>query len=138
VSPPNGSRRSDASIKPGTTISSLFCIRCKIKSPIQTEAFKTNYINILRHFLYFIPDSSVAGEGCEYCVRAKGLLNDAGIEFEELLLNRDYNEATIRAISGEATVPQVFINGERIGGSENLEQFLKRPRIASAVMQLPG
>jgi glutaredoxin len=58
------------------------------------------------------------------------LLNDAGIEFEELLLNRDYNEATIRAISGEATVPQVFINGERIGGSENLEQFLKQPRAA--------
>jgi glutaredoxin-like protein len=69
-------------------------------------------------------------EGCEYCVRAKGLLNDAGIEFEELLLNRDYNEATIRAISGEATVPQVFINGERIGGSENLEQFLKQSRAA--------
>ena len=62
-------------------------------------------------------------EGCPFCVRAKGLLHDAGIDFEELVLNRDFNESTIRAISGEATVPQVFIDGERIGGLEALEQY---------------
>jgi len=64
-------------------------------------------------------------EGCPYCVRAKGMLRDAGIEFEELVLNRDFSEATIRAISGEATVPQVFINGERIGGSEALAKYFE-------------
>ena len=63
-------------------------------------------------------------EGCPYCVRAKGLLHDAGIRFEELVLNRDYSEATLRAVSGKATVPQVFINGEYIGGAEDLEQYL--------------
>jgi glutaredoxin-like protein len=63
-------------------------------------------------------------EGCPYCVRAKGLLHDAGIRFEELVLNRDYSESTLRAVSGKATVPQVFINGEYIGGSEHLEQYL--------------
>jgi glutaredoxin-like protein len=63
-------------------------------------------------------------EGCPYCVRAKGMLRDAGIEFEELVLNRDFSESTIRAVSGKATVPQVFINGERIGGSEELEAYL--------------
>ena len=63
-------------------------------------------------------------EGCPFCVRAKGLLHDAGIKFEELVLNRDYTEASIRAISGETTVPQVFINGERVGGSEALEAWL--------------
>jgi len=67
-------------------------------------------------------------EGCQYCVRAKGMLKDAGIEFEELVLNRDFHESTIRAISGESTVPQVFINGERIGGSESLEKYLKLSR----------
>lgn len=65
-------------------------------------------------------------EGCEFCVRAKGLLNDAQIAFDELVLNRDFNETTIRAVSGAATVPQVFINGERIGGSEELQQFLAK------------
>jgi glutaredoxin-like protein len=63
-------------------------------------------------------------EGCEYCVRAKGMLNDARISFEELVLNRDYTEATIRAVSGRSTVPQVFINGDYIGGSEELEHYL--------------
>jgi len=62
-------------------------------------------------------------EGCPYCVRAKGMLHDAGIEFEELVLNRDFSESTIRAISGKSTVPQVFINGELIGGSEDLEAY---------------
>jgi glutaredoxin-like protein len=65
-------------------------------------------------------------EGCPYCVRAKGMLHDAGIQFEELVLNRDYTEATIRAVSGRTTVPQVFINGEHIGGSEDLEEYLAK------------
>ena len=69
-------------------------------------------------------------EGCEFCVRAKGLLNDAGIDFEELVLNQDYNEATIRAISGKTTVPQVFINGQRIGGSEQLAIYLTQSKAA--------
>jgi len=65
-------------------------------------------------------------EGCPYCVRAKGMLHDAGIEFEELVLNRDFSESTIRAVSGRSTVPQVFINGEHIGGSEELEAYLTK------------
>ena len=69
-------------------------------------------------------------EGCEYCVRAKGILNDAGIKFEELVLNRDYTEATLRAVSGMSTVPQVFINGDYIGGSEDLEQHMTRGKAA--------
>jgi glutaredoxin-like protein len=62
-------------------------------------------------------------EGCPFCVRAKGMLRDAGMDFEELVLNRDFSEATIRAISGETTVPQVFIDGERIGGADALETY---------------
>ncbi len=63
-------------------------------------------------------------EGCEFCARAKQMLGDAGIPYEELVLNRDYTEATLRAVSGRSTVPQVFINGKHIGGSEELEQYL--------------
>jgi glutaredoxin-like protein len=62
--------------------------------------------------------------GCPFCVRAKGLLNDAGLEYDELVLNRDFHESTVRAISGDSMVPQVFINGERIGGSEEVEKYL--------------
>ena len=63
-------------------------------------------------------------DGCPYCARAKGMLHDADIQFEELVLNRDFHESTIRAVSGRTTVPQIFINGEYIGGSEELEHYL--------------
>jgi glutaredoxin-like protein len=62
--------------------------------------------------------------GCPWCARAKGLLHDAGIAFEDMVLNRDFSEATLRAVSGRSTVPQVFINGRHIGGSEELEAWL--------------
>lgn len=63
-------------------------------------------------------------DGCPFCVRAKGLLNDAGIEFEELVLNRDYTDRTLRAVSTNTTYPQVFINGQLIGGSDDLTEWL--------------
>jgi glutaredoxin-like protein len=69
-------------------------------------------------------------EGCEYCVRAKGLLRDAGIVFDELVLNRDFSESTIRAVSGKSSLPQVFINGDYIGGSEDLERYFNRKQAA--------
>jgi len=63
--------------------------------------------------------------GCPFCARAKGLLNDAGIEFEELILNRDYTDRSLRAIAHATSYPQVFIDGERIGGSDDLEAWLQ-------------
>ena len=65
-------------------------------------------------------------EGCPFCVRAKGLLTDAGIEFEELVLNRDYTDRTLRAVSTNTTYPQVFINGQLIGGSDELADWLTK------------
>ena len=69
-------------------------------------------------------------EGCPFCVRAKELLRDVGIEFDELVLNRDFAESTIRAVSGRSMVPQVFINGNLIGGSEELEIYLSSSQAA--------
>jgi glutaredoxin-like protein len=62
--------------------------------------------------------------GCPFCARAKGMLNDAGIEFEELVLNRDYTDRTLRAVADATSYPQVFIDGQHIGGSEELERWL--------------
>ncbi len=62
--------------------------------------------------------------GCPFCAKAKGLLRDAGYEFEELLLNRDYTDRTLRAVTTRTSFPQVYINGEHIGGSDELEAWL--------------
>ncbi|WP_078121230.1 glutathione peroxidase [Thiosocius teredinicola] len=71
-------------------------------------------------------------EGCPFCVRAKGMLRDAGIQYDELVLNQDYSEVTLRAVAGASMVPQVFINGEHIGGSDKLEEYLgKRDKAAA-------
>lgn len=62
--------------------------------------------------------------GCPHCARAKALLTEAGIEFEALELNKDYTDRTLRAVTGAQTFPQVFLDGQLIGGAEELESWL--------------
>lgn len=61
--------------------------------------------------------------GCEFCAKAKETLKKNNIEFEELVLNKDFTIKSLVAVSGTTKVPQVFANGERIGGSDELEQL---------------
>jgi glutaredoxin-like protein len=82
---------------------------------------------------YLAPDDAVpldvtvfTRNGCPHCARAKGLLRDAGIEFEELRLNREYTDQTLRAVAAATSVPQVFIGGEHIGGADELERWLSK------------
>jgi glutaredoxin-like protein len=70
------------------------------------------------------PVLMLARHGCRYCARAKQLLQDKGIAFDAVYLGDELTMQGVRAASGEATVPQVFIDGKRIGGSEQLEAFL--------------
>ena len=65
-------------------------------------------------------------EGCGYCVRAKQLLKDLGYEYAELSLDHRNRGRIVGAIAGAQTVPQVFINGQRIGGFEELERWAKK------------
>lgn len=63
--------------------------------------------------------------GCPFCAKAKALLEDHGLQYEEITLNRQVTTKTLKAVSGAATTPQVFIDGKLIGGSEALEAYLK-------------
>jgi glutaredoxin-like protein len=65
-------------------------------------------------------------EGCGYCARAKKLLKDLGYEYSEVPLGNANRSRIVGAITGKGTVPQVFINGERIGGLEDLEKWSKK------------
>ena len=64
-------------------------------------------------------------KGCPHCTRAKTALENAGIPFEELVLNRDFSDRGIRAMTDRTTFPQVFIGGRLIGGADALEDWLK-------------
>jgi peroxiredoxin/glutaredoxin len=63
--------------------------------------------------------------GCPHCARAKGLLRDADIAFEALELNTNYTDRTLRAVADATSLPQVFVNGEKIGGADDLEAWLE-------------
>ncbi|NAW88292.1 glutathione peroxidase [Photobacterium halotolerans] len=62
--------------------------------------------------------------GCPFCAKAKQNLIDKGLQFEEVILGKDATTVSLRAVSGRSTVPQVFIGGKHIGGSEELEAYL--------------
>lgn len=62
---------------------------------------------------------------CPYCAKAKQLLRDRGLQYEEISLGRDATLVSLRAVTGRATVPQVFIGGRHIGGSDDLEHYLQ-------------
>ena len=66
--------------------------------------------------------SIVTKPGCPYCAKAKDLLQKKGIQYEELVLGKDLTAVSLHALSGELTVPQVFIDGKLIGGSDKLQE----------------
>ena len=54
---------------------------------------------------------------------AKALLEAKGYVYEEIILGQHASLTSLKAISGRETVPQVFIGGEHIGGSDDLEKY---------------
>jgi glutaredoxin-like protein len=65
-------------------------------------------------------------EGCQYCAKAKSLLSELGYDYAEIPLAHTVRSKVVGAVTGANTVPQVFINGELIGGLDELERWAKR------------
>ena len=61
-----------------------------------------------------------AKEGCPFCARAKTMLNERGIDYEAVNVGKNVSTRSLFAATGATTVPQVFIDGQLIGGSEAL------------------
>ncbi|KTE30868.1 MULTISPECIES: glutaredoxin 3 [unclassified Sphingopyxis] len=59
---------------------------------------------------------------CPYCTRAKALLDGKGAEYQEIdvTMDRAGFEAMVERAGGRRTVPQIFIDGKHIGGSDDL------------------
>ncbi|AJJ18357.1 MULTISPECIES: glutaredoxin 3 [Yersinia] len=58
---------------------------------------------------------------CPFCHRAKALLNNKGAAFHEIAIDSDpAKREEMIARSGRTTVPQVFIDGQHIGGCDDL------------------
>lgn len=62
---------------------------------------------------------------CPYGVRAKRMLEEAGYEVEDRLLRSREEVDAFEDANRVTTTPQIFIGDERIGGSDDLELYLK-------------
>lgn len=62
------------------------------------------------------------GLACGYCQRAKALLSQKGVDFEEILVSLDpaLRDEMIARANGARTVPQIFIDDIHVGGCDEL------------------
>lgn len=72
------------------------------------------------------PISLFTKEGCPFCAKAKAMLTEQGMKYEEIPIGKNITTRTLLAITGKTTVPQIFIGGKYIGGSDDLEECLKK------------
>jgi glutaredoxin 3 len=63
---------------------------------------------------------------CPFCDQAKALLTQRGIVFEEKKVGEGYSrEDLLEAVPSARTVPQIFLDGELVGGFTELKQRLQ-------------
>jgi len=65
-------------------------------------------------------------KNCPHCTRAKQLLDAHGLAYEVIELSKDITEKSLSTITNATTVPQIYINGEHIGGSDELERYFTK------------
>lgn len=64
-------------------------------------------------------------DNCPYCVQAKQLLSIKGIDYEEKKIGEGYTkEDLLEAVPTARSVPQIFLNGELVGGFTELRAHL--------------
>ncbi len=72
-----------------------------------------------------------ATQSCPYCIAARNLLRNKGVEYELIDVGRD---PTLRAdmarrADGRRTVPQIFIDGVGVGGSDDIHALDRQGRL---------
>ena len=68
---------------------------------------------------------------CPYCVRARALLRNKGVDFKDIDIEAEpeRRREMLRRAGGRSSVPQIFINGEHIGGSDELYALERAGRL---------
>jgi glutaredoxin 3 len=68
---------------------------------------------------------------CPYCLAAKRLLDRKGVAYHEVDVSRDaeQRQAMMARARGRHTVPQIFIGGQHVGGSDDLHALEARGKL---------
>lgn len=63
-------------------------------------------------------------QGCYYCTLAEQLLGQFNKEFQYIDIEEDMDALDLIVSNGFKTVPQIYLDGEHIGGYEDLKKQL--------------
>ncbi|ALR22078.1 MULTISPECIES: glutaredoxin 3 [Sphingobium] len=68
---------------------------------------------------------------CGYCARAKALLEGKGVAFEEydITMGGPKRQEMLERSNGGMTVPQIFIDGRHIGGSDDMAALNRQGKL---------
>ena len=101
-----------------------------IEADVPGDPFEVSDADTMLHYLNPKADkprdiSILTKPGCPFCAKAKQMLNEKQMSFDEISIGSDAKMLSVKAISGSDTVPQIFIDGQCIGGSDALADYLK-------------
>jgi len=68
---------------------------------------------------------------CPYCMMAKRLLKSKGADYDEVMVDTDFDRRAemVQRSGGRRTVPQIFIGGEHVGGFDDLAALERAGRL---------
>lgn len=74
---------------------------------------------------------------CGFCMRAKSLLETKGVPFTEYNIGMvpELRSEMVQRANGGTTVPQIFINGEHIGGCDEMLAMDRAGRLDPALAE---
>lgn len=77
---------------------------------------------------------------CPYCVRAKHLLDDKGVAYDEydVTMGGTGRDEMLKRAPGARTVPQIFINDVAIGGSDDLHALERQGKLNRMLADSPA
>jgi glutaredoxin 3 len=76
---------------------------------------------------------------CPYCARAKSLLEKKGVDYIDIdvIENTAKRDEMVERAGGRQTVPQIFIDGEHIGGSDDLYALERAGKLDAKLGRAP-
>ncbi|AFY39513.1 glutaredoxin 3 [[Leptolyngbya] sp. PCC 7376] len=73
---------------------------------------------------------------CPFCIRAKRLLDNKGVEYTEYCIDGDRQareEMTDRA-NGSSSLPQIFINDQHVGGCDDIHALDRQGKLEALLV----
>lgn len=102
-----------------------------IEEEVPGDPYKVSDADTMLKYIapdHVLPESAsiFTKPGCPYCAKAKALLTEKGVAYEEIVLGTDASAVSLKAITQKTSVPQIFIGGKHIGGSDDLEAYFAK------------